>query len=181
MTGLSRRASLKLAVAAAAAIPAGARAETYPSRPITMVNPYPPGGYVDNLSRALAPRLGKVLGQPVTVVNTPGANGLLGHEYFLKQPDDGYVLLADAANFTALNILVQKAPFKIDDFWMINLPARDYTVLGTSIDNDRLKSLDDVIAALKKDPSSLSIGIQTASSDYINLVLLARAAGVAGG
>ncbi len=143
-----------------------------------MVNPYPPGGYVDNISRAIAPRLGQALGQPVTVVNTPGANGLLGHEYFLKQPDDGSVLLADAANFTALNILVQKAPFKIDDFWMINLPARDYTVLGTSIDNDSLKSLDDVITALKKDPSSLSVGVQTSSSDYINLILLARASGI---
>jgi putative tricarboxylic transport membrane protein len=181
----SRRTFLKSAAAASIGSgsllmrPAAARAEVYPARPITIVNPYAPGGYVDNISRALAPRLAKVFGQPVTVINTPGANGLLGHEYFLKQPDDGYVLLADAANFTALNILVQKAPFKIEDFWMINLPARDYTVLGTSVDNGRLKSLDDVIATLKKDPSSLSIGVQPASSDFVNLIILARAAGIA--
>lgn len=173
---LSRR--LVLASAAVLALPWAARADAYPTRPITMVNPYPPGGYVDNIARAIAPRLGKVLGQPVTVVNTPGANGLLGHEYFLKQPDDGHVLLADAASFVALNILVQEAPFKLEDFWMINLPARDYTVLGTSLDNDRFKTLADVLAALRKDPGSISIAVQTASSDLVNLAILACTAGI---
>jgi tripartite-type tricarboxylate transporter receptor subunit TctC len=161
------------------AAPTVLRAETYPSRPITMVNPFPPGGYIDNLARVISPLLGRALGQPVTVVNTPGANGMLGHEYFLRQPDDGYVLLADAANFTDLNILIQKAPFKLDDFWMINLPARDYTLLATSADNDTLKTLDDVVRALRADPGSLSIGVQPASSDFVNLVLLSRAAGLA--
>jgi tripartite-type tricarboxylate transporter receptor subunit TctC len=178
---ITRRTALKLATAgissAALCAPAIAAPDDYPSRPIVLVNPNPPAGYTDNLGRVIAVALGKELGRPVTVANVPGASEMLGHEYFLKQKDDGYVLLVTAASFIPINILLQHAPFKISDFAMINLPARDYTLLATSVGGD-LKSLDNVISALRKDPGSLSIGFPRASTDYINLVLLMRAAGI---
>jgi tripartite-type tricarboxylate transporter receptor subunit TctC len=154
-----------------------AATEDYPARPIILVNPNPPAGYTDNLGRVIAGPLSKVLGRPVTVTNVPGASELLGHEWFLRQPDDGYVLLVSAPSFVPLNILLQHAPFKISDFSMINLPARDYTLLATSV-SGKLKTLDDVIAALKQDSASLSIGVPRASTDFINLILLMRAAGI---
>jgi putative tricarboxylic transport membrane protein len=178
----TRRNSLKLLAAAASsapllAKPATAAAEDYPARPITLVNPNPPAGYTDNLGRAIATPLSQVLGKPVTVSNIPGASEMLGLEYFLKQPDDGYFLLVVAPSFIPVNILLQHAPFKTTDFSMINLPARDFTLLATSAGSD-LKNLDDMISALKKNPTSLSVGVPRASTDYINLILLMRAAGI---
>jgi putative tricarboxylic transport membrane protein len=181
--GITRRDTLGLmtlgaSAAAIIAAPSVVHAASYPSRPIVMVNPYAPGGYVDNIGRVIAPRLGKALGEPVSVINTPGADGMLGQEYYLKQPDGGYVLLVDSVTNTIQNVLIHNAPFKYDDFWMINLPARDFTLMATSADNDKIKSVYDVIAALKKDPTSLSVGVAPATPDYINLVLLADAAGI---
>jgi tripartite-type tricarboxylate transporter receptor subunit TctC len=153
-------------------------ADAFPSRSIVMVNPYAPGGYVDNFSRAVSAPLSKALGVPVSVVNTPGADGLLGHEYFLKQPQDGYVQLADSVNSIANSILTQHAPYKMTDFQMINLPVRDFTLMATSAKNSKLHSYEDVIKALKADPTSLKIGVVPAQSDYINLAILCDAIGV---
>ena len=177
---ITRRETFKMAGTGAAVtllgMPAIASASaSYPSRPITLVNPNPPAGYNDELDRIISGPLGKILGQPVSVVNIPGASELLGHEYFLKEPDDGYFFLGTAASFIPLNILLQHAPFKISDFSMINLPSRDYSLLATSAGNTKLKTVDDVISSLQKEPGSLSIGVPRASTDYINVILFAQA------
>jgi putative tricarboxylic transport membrane protein len=149
-----------------------------PSRPLTIINPSPPGGYVDNLAHIVAPRLGERLGQPAVVVNIPGAGGLLGEEYFLQQPDDGYFLLAELVDKIDMNILTQHAPFKAQDFTMINLPARDSTLIATAKENSKLNNVYDMFLALKANPAGLSIAIQPRSMDYVNLVLLAKAANI---
>ncbi|HUQ26617.1 MAG TPA: tripartite tricarboxylate transporter substrate binding protein [Burkholderiales bacterium] len=73
-------------------------AAQYPARPIRLLVPNPPGGATDNLARAVAPKLGEALGQPVVVDNRPGSNGNLASELAAKAPPDGYTLLlcADA-------------------------------------------------------------------------------------
>lgn len=179
---VTRRSSLKLLATgiASAALSRGrafAATEDYPARPITMINPNPPAGYTDNLGRVICTPLGRVLGRPVTVSNIPGASEMLGLEYFLKQPDDGYFILVVAPSFIPVNILLQHAPFKAADFAMINLPARDFTLLATSR-GGALKSVNDLIAILKKNPQTLSIGVPRASTDHINLILLIQAAGI---
>lgn len=153
-------------------------ADSFPSRPIVMVNPYSPGGYVDNFARAISVPLGKALGQPINIVNTPGADGMLGHEYFLRQPTDGHVHLADSVNSIAQSILTQHAPYKMADFSMINLPVRDFSLMATSARNTKLKTVYDVVSALKADPTSLSIGLLPAQADYINLAILAKTVGI---
>jgi putative tricarboxylic transport membrane protein len=181
---MKRRTLLKATALAAAStnllgLPSIARADdVFPSRSIIMVNPYAPGGYVDNFARAISTPLSKALGVPINVVNTPGADGLLGHEYFLKQAQDGYVQLADSVNSIANSILKQHAPYKMADFEMINLPVRDFTVMATGVNNSQLHTLEDVVKALKADPTSLSIGLVPAQADYINLVILCDAIGV---
>jgi putative tricarboxylic transport membrane protein len=153
-------------------MPSILRAQDYPSRPINVVVPFDTGGYNDRLARAFAPFLQEQLGQPVTVINRPGAGAQLGHTYFLQQPDDGYTILCtSAAPYIPLNILLQDAPFSVDDFHMINLPSRDYTLVATSAGGE-LESMQQVIERLKEDPGSLSIGVQPASADYVNLMLL---------
>ena len=173
---LSRRTMLRLSsggvAAAALASPGLVRAqETFPTRPINVVVPFDTGGYNDRLARAFAPFLQEELGQPVTITNRGGAGALLGHMFFMQQPDDGYTILGtSAAPYMPLNILTQDADFSLDDFHMINLPSRDYTLMATSAESD-IESVEDVVARLKEDPSSLSIGIQPASADLVNLML----------
>lgn len=178
----NRRAALKLgagSLAATVAAPSILRAQSgYPDRPISIVVPFDTGGYNDRLARAFAPFLQEQLGQPLTVVNRGGAGALLGHTYFMQQPDDGYTILCtSAAPYIPLNILTQDAGFKLEDFQMINLPSQDYTMMATSAGSD-LNSVQDVIDRLKADAGSLSIGIQPASADLVNMYLFADANGI---
>ena len=179
----TRRTALKFGAgtlaAAAIGAPAVLRAQSnYPDRPITIVVPFDTGGYNDRLARAFAPFLQEALGQPLVIVNRGGAGALLGHTYFMQQPDDGYsILCTSAAPYLPLNILTQDATFKLEDFFMINLPSRDYTLMATSAEGE-LKSVQDVISKLKADPGSLSIGIQPSSADLVNMMLLADANGI---
>jgi len=178
----NRRTTLKFGLGAlggALAMPSILRAQSgYPNRPITIVVPFDTGGYNDRLARAFAPFLQEQLGQPLTVVNRGGAGALLGHTYFLQQPDDGYTILCtSAAPYIPLNILNQDAQFKVEDFYMINLPSQDYTMMTTAAGSD-IKDVQDVIARLKADPGSLTIGIQPSSADLVNLFLFADANGI---
>lgn len=169
---------LGLGTVASLAAPGIARAQAYPERPVTVVVPFATGGYNDRLARAFAPFLQKELGQPLVIVNRPGAGTQLGNMFFLQQPDEGYfIMCTSAAPYIPLTILLQNAPYKAEDFTMINLPSRDFTLAATSTDKS-IQSIDQVIDALKKDPKSLSIGVQPASADYANLMLLMDAVGI---
>lgn len=181
MKRFTRRDALKLTGGLAAAgvvgMPSLVRA-AYPDRPVNIVIPFATGGYNDRLARAFAPHLEKALGQPLVIVNKPGAGAQLGHTYALQQPNDGYTILCTSASpYIPLSIYLQGAPYKVEDFHMINLPSRDFTLAATSSGSE-LKSFKDVIEKLKADPSSLSIGVQPASADYANMVLAMQAAGI---
>lgn len=182
MTDFTRRDAFKIAAGGLAvaggviAMPSILRAATYPSRPINVIVPFATGGYNDRLSRAFAPYLEKELGQPLVIVNKPGAGTQLGNSYALNQPADGYsILCTSAAPYIPLTVLLQNAPYKVQDFTMLNLPSRDYTLAATAADSP-LKTFAQVIEKLKADPASLSIGVQPASADYANMVLAFQAA-----
>ena len=81
-----------IAALALAAFAFAAQAQ-YPSRPIRVLIPQPPGGANDTVARVIAPALGERLGQPIVVENRPGANGNLAMEIVAKAPPDGYTLL----------------------------------------------------------------------------------------
>ena len=78
---------------AAALLEAPASAQTFPSQPVKLVVPYPPGGGVDGLARPLAERLSQAWGKPVIIDNKPGASTIIGTEYVVKSPPDGHTLL----------------------------------------------------------------------------------------
>ena len=65
----------------------------YPTRPIKLVAPFPPGGTSDVLARVIAKKLGEALGQPITVDNKPGASGNIGHDFVAKSAPDGYTIV----------------------------------------------------------------------------------------
>ncbi|HVL73037.1 MAG TPA: tripartite tricarboxylate transporter substrate binding protein [Beijerinckiaceae bacterium] len=179
----TRRDAFRLALAGGAglavAAPAVLRAQgSYPDRPVNVVIPFATGGYNDRLARAFAPFLQEALGQPLVMQNRPGAGTVLGNRFFLQQPADGYTIMCtSAAPFIPLSILVQNAPYQAEDFTMLNLPSRDLTLAATAADK-KIGSMEEVIERLKKDPTSLSIGVQPASADLVNLALLMDASGI---
>jgi tripartite-type tricarboxylate transporter receptor subunit TctC len=98
-----------LALASAAAL---AQAQSFPSKPIRLVCPFPPGGAVDIASRAIAAELSKTIGQPVNVENKPGAGGNIGGVDVARSAPDGYSLLMTTSGIQAINpVLYRKMPF----------------------------------------------------------------------
>ena len=99
------------AVAALAAATApSAFAQGYPSKPVRIVVPFPPGGAVDFYARIVQPVLTEKLGQPIIVENRPGASGMIGAEFVAKSPPDGYTLLVVSIAH-AVNPALYKLPY----------------------------------------------------------------------
>lgn len=109
---LFQRRAMLLACAATAAgglgSATGAWAQGYPARPIKFVVPFPPGGSVDAVARALAPQLQRQLGQPVVIENRAGANSVLGAQDVKRSPADGYTMLLNAS-LQVVNPLIMSA------------------------------------------------------------------------
>jgi len=97
---------------AALFVAAAVQAQDYPSKPIRYIVPFPPGGSSDLIARAIAPRLGERLGQPVVIENKPGAGGMIGVDIVAKAPPDGYVIGLAAAGALSSNVsLYPSMPF----------------------------------------------------------------------
>ena len=112
-----------------------AAADTYPSRPIRMVIPFPPGGTLDFVGRMLAQKLGEQMGQSIVVDNRSGGNGVIGGDLVAKAPADGYTLLFNASTFTSAQMTMQSVPYDGErDFTPIALVAK--APLSVAINKD---------------------------------------------
>ncbi len=120
-----RKAIAALAVAALASLPLGAVAQAWPTRPITYIVPFTPGGSTDVIGRTVAQSLATVLGQPVVVENKPGAAGAVGAGSAARAKPDGYTLLGGTISTHAINASLYKdLPYDpIKDFEPITLVA----------------------------------------------------------
>ena len=125
----------------------------YPSHPIKLVVPYPPGALTDLLARAIGERMAAGLGQPVIVDNKPGAGTLVGAEFVAKQPPDGYTLLM--ATSTTLGIspaLYQPSPINpVKDFAPIS-PVGTVNFFLIANPNFPAKNVREMIDVIKKNP-----------------------------
>ena len=107
-----------------------AAAQGYPTQPIRLVVPFPPGGGVDSMGRIAAVRLSEHLGRQVVIDNRGGANGMIGSELVAKAPKDGYTLLLNGANFVTSPSLFKKALYDpMKDFDPISMLATAPNVL----------------------------------------------------
>src|SRR6188508_3680235 len=107
-----------------AAVSTAALAQPYPSKPIRLISPFPPGGSVDVVGRLLAAKLPETLGQQMVVDNRSGASGVIGTEIVMNSPPDGYTLLINTIPFVSNQFLMPRAPYDpLQDFVSISLVA----------------------------------------------------------
>ena len=104
---------------------AGAYAQTFPVKPVRMVNPAAPGGNSDIFFRLLQPRMSEVLGQPLVMDYRPGAGGTVGGEVIARSAPDGYTTGIVAASFVINPAMIKKMPYDT---------AKDFTALGLIVD-----------------------------------------------
>lgn len=133
-----------------AALPASARADNWPERPIKLIVPFAPGGNTDIVARLITQDLSKALGQPVVVENKSGASGNLGADAVAKSAPDGYTLLMGTVGTQAINLSVyRKIPYGLKDFAPVTLIASVPNVLVVN-ENNPAKSVADLVANAKK-------------------------------
>jgi len=136
----------------------GAMAQSYPSRPISLVVPFPAGGTTDVLARALGQELAKRLGQPVVVENKPGAGSTLGADYVAKAAPDGYTLLMGAVHHTIATSVYKSLHYDFQkDFAPVTTVALvpNVLVVNPKLDANTVQGL---LALAKAAPGKLTYG-----------------------
>src|SRR3954464_4812653 len=156
-----------------------ASAQTYPTKALKLVTPFPPGGSADVIARLAADRLSESLGQPVVVDNRPGAGGLVGNEYAAKQPSDGYTLLLITGAYPVQGAMLKSLPFDpLRDIAMVSV-LTSYPFVISVLPDSRFKTLQQLIAEAKTNPGKLnypSSGIGTVH--HLSGELLCAMAGI---
>jgi tripartite-type tricarboxylate transporter receptor subunit TctC len=165
-------------LAAAASFPALAQGG-YPSKPITMVVPFPPGGTLDTVARALAQKLGEQMGQTVVVDNRPGGAGTIGAVAVKGAPADGYTLLFSASTLTTTPMTMKSVPYDVvKDFAPVALVAKAPLAVAVN-KNLPFSDVKGLIAHAKANPGKLSFAIgSSGSAGHLSTELLRRASGI---
>ena len=151
------RVLLRALAVVALALPGLAAAQTYPTKPIKIVVPFPAGGGVDALGRIVQPGLQEKLGQPIIVENKPGAAGTIGTEFAINQPKDGYtILIGSPGAISVAPSLNRKLPYD---------PAKDLVPLTMGVRMPNLlvvhpsvaaTNVQELIALAKAQPGKLT-------------------------
>lgn len=173
----TRLARLLCATIPAFIVASASAQEDFPNKPIRMVVPFAPGGETDIFCRAIAQRLGEVLGQNIVVDNRAGATGIVGSEQVARSAPDGYTLIFGTAATHALNVAVFKTlPYHpLKDFEPVAFVGSVPLVLFTH--PSMPSNLKDFIAELKANPGKYSYGAAGSSTSHLGIELLKNAAG----
>ncbi|MGO4307116.1 tripartite tricarboxylate transporter substrate binding protein [Cupriavidus sp. RAF12] len=154
-------------------------AAQWPTRTITIVVTYPPGGGADLMARLIAPGLGRELGQSVIVENRPGAGGQIGAAYVAKAAPDGYTLMVDASSYAVNPSLYPRLPYDPGKaFKAIGVLARYPNVL-VATSAFPAGNVKDVLAMAKQKPGSIAFASSgNGSAQHLSGVLFEQRAGV---
>lgn len=166
----------------AALLAFGAQAQNYPTRPITMIVPFPPGGVADIVGRPLAASMEKTLGQPVVVVNRSGAGGAIGMTAAAKADPDGYTILMALSSISIFPVSDplngKPAPYQISDFVPIALVTADPTVLVVGA-NSSFKTVKDFVEYAKANPGKINFSSSGVYGTlHVAMEMFANAAGI---
>ena len=176
------RLAMLIAIALPAVVSGAAAQEPYPSRPITVVAPFPPGGVADLTARPVAAAMEKVLKSPVGVVNKTGAAGAVGMQFVATSKPDGYTLLLALSSISIIpeadKLFGRPPAFTVDQFAPIALISADPTVLVVPADKP-WKTAKDFIEDAKKRPGQISFSSSGVYGTlHMAMELLSHAAGV---
>jgi tripartite-type tricarboxylate transporter receptor subunit TctC len=137
------------------ALVSGAAHAQYPTKPIRLVVPWPPGGAVDTLGRLIAQTVSEPLGQPIVVENKAGAAGAIGSDSVAKAEADGYTLLMGSTTVISINPALQKLPYQPTDFAPITMVAFVPHMLVTNAQTPA-NNLKEFVAYVKARPKQIS-------------------------
>jgi len=133
-----------------------ASAQTYPSRPVTLIVPYPPGGATDLISRLMGQWLTERLGQPVIIDNRPGGGTNIGTQAVVGSPPDGYTLLFTASTHT-INVSLQQLPFNfLRDITLVSGLTELPLVMDVS-PKLPVRTLGEFVAYAKANPGKVNV------------------------
>jgi tripartite-type tricarboxylate transporter receptor subunit TctC len=150
-----QRRQLIKASAALMVVPGFAAAQTFPSKPIKLVVPFPPGGLIDTMARLVSPRLAQELGQAVVIDNKPGAGGNLGAADVARSTPDGYTLLMASPPLTISPALYATMPYKPEQIIPVGLIGRVPNVLLVN-PKSGINTVADLLAKAKSMPGKLN-------------------------
>ena len=143
---------------AALAMTTGAHAQTWPTKPVRVIVPYPPGGAVDVVTRKMAAKLQEQTGQAFFVENKPGATGTIGATQVAQAPADGYTLVANDTTYALLPHIFKKLPF---DYAKDLVPVSGFVFAPMSVvvkGDSKFKTLNDLLATAKAEPNKITYG-----------------------
>ena len=135
-----------------------AQAQSYPTKPVRIIIPFPPGNTTDIMSRLIAPKMSERLGQQVIVENRPGASGMLGLDYVAKSPADGYTIACvQGGNMVVLPHTSKSIPYDpLKDFAPIAVSTTNYlAIVGNP--NAPFKTIGEMAAYAKANPGKLTV------------------------
>jgi len=152
-------AALLASVCGLAGVSAFAQAQSFPTRTVTLVVPYAPGGLPDTVARVVGQKLGDKWGQAVVVENKPGGNGVVAAQYLATKPADGYTMLVTDGSMFSINQFIYKSlPYDPqNDFIFISLTARAPLFLAVH-PTLPVSNLTEFVALVKSKPGKLSYG-----------------------
>jgi tripartite-type tricarboxylate transporter receptor subunit TctC len=161
----------KLIVAAALTLAiTAAQAQPFPSRPITLIVPFPPGGSTDTAARILAERMRPILGQPIVIENVGGAGGSIGVGRVARAPADGYTI--DIGQWdTHVGSIIYKLNYDLEkDFEPIGLISNNPQLMVAK-KNLAANNLNELVALMKKDPGKVTFVNQNAAAHVSGILL----------
>ena len=173
-------AKIKIALFAAASLCVfPAAAQTYPSKPIRVIVPYPPGGTSDILARLIGAKLTVSWGQQIIADNRAGANGNIGAEMLARAAPDGYTLmLAELGNLVISSILFTKLPFDVlKDFAPITIISYSPHLLATH-PSVPVKTTQQLIALAKANPGKLNYATGLGGAPHLAGLMFAQRTGI---
>ncbi len=166
--------------ALSALFPAGAgfAQDIYPDAPVTVVVGFGIGGSVDRMARSMSTYLARELGQPVTVINRMGAGTLLGANYVLSRPHDGYTVFASAFSpYLSNTILEGNADYGIDDFAYLNFQWFDEDLIALNKDS-RFIGIEDLLRGVRERPGTVRASVVRGSAGHLMAKVLLEINGI---
>jgi len=177
---MTKRFLMGASVAAAMTITGAAHAQSYPTRPITVIIPFAGGSASDVVSRIMFNKMSQSLGQPIVVENKPGAGGNSGTQLAAKAAPDGYTLVGAGSGPIAANLELYKS-LGYDPLKELNIisPFASFTIVVTASNKLGIKTVKELIERAKKEPGALNYGsVGIGSSQHLAGEYFAQVTGV---